>query len=115
MIRGVLIAVGLGFALAACRAGSGAQSELDKCELSALSTYKDGWQTWGPDSRGYANYIRGYMKVAGYESTVRPHKCTIGFFMEHNAYCYSPTGDVSYLIWRIHIVLDGGIITPSVY
>jgi hypothetical protein len=96
-------------ALAGCDEGQ--EKSLAQCELNALPTYKDGWQTWGPESVGYRRYIDACMKVAGFEHNNRPNRCTVGFFMEHNPYCYSPTANNDfYLIWRIRIYFDGGLI-----
>ena len=112
-MRKLLLGSAVIFALAGCDEGQ--ESALSQCEFSALSTYKDGWQTWGPESKGYLNYIRTCMKANGFENNVRPHRCTIGFFSEHNSACYSPTGTTSYFMWRIRVPFDGGLIGPSLY
>jgi hypothetical protein len=86
------------------------EQALRKCEFSALSTYKDGWQTWGPESPKYRNYIYTCMRAAGYERNVKANKCPVDIYMEHNPYCYQPTGSISYLFWRIELMFDGGSI-----
>jgi hypothetical protein len=90
----------------------GEEHALAQCELSALPTYKDGWQTWGPESVGYRNYIYTCMKVAGFKTNIRPNKCkAVDFFSEHNPYCYSPIDNLPYLFWRVRItIFDGGLI-----
>lgn len=90
----------------------GEEHALAQCELNALPTYKEGWQTWGPESVGYRNYIYTCMKVAGFDNNIRANKCMAAdFFSERNPYCYSPTGDVTYFIWRLRIAFfDGGLI-----
>jgi hypothetical protein len=95
--------------LAGC-GDEGQEKALAQCEFSTLPIYKDGWQTWGDDSRGYVNYISTCMKAHGFDNNVRPHRCVINFFSEHNPYCYSPTGEITYFIWRVRTVFDGGLI-----
>ena len=84
------------------------EQALRKCEFSALPQYKDGWQTWGADSSKYRNYIETCMRAAGYEPNIRPNKCAVGFYTEHNAYCYQPTRWLGRIFWKIEVSLDGG-------
>jgi hypothetical protein len=107
MKRSIIAVIGMALLLSGCDEGQ--EKALAQCELNAPPTYKDGWQTWGPESVGYRNYIDTCMKVAGFAFNLRPNRCVAGFFTEHNSYCYSPTDDISYLVWRIRIVFDGGL------
>jgi hypothetical protein len=88
----------------------GQETALNQCELNALSTYKDGYQTWGPDSVGYRNYINTCMKVAGFAPDIRPNRCVVGFFTEHSPYCYSPSNHVAYFFWIIKTEFEGGLV-----
>jgi hypothetical protein len=105
----IAVVVGVAILLSGCDEGE--EHALVQCELNALPTYKDGWQTVGAKSGGYQNYIYTCMKVAGFDGNIRPNKCGAGFFPEHNPYCYSPIENVSYLLWRVRItVFEGGLI-----
>jgi hypothetical protein len=108
-----MIRFAVGFAIAVLLAGcndEGQEKALAQCEFSALPTYKEGWQTMGPESHKYINYIQACMKGNGFEYNIRPLRCTVGFFTEHNHYCYSPTSEVSYFFWRVRMQFDGGLI-----
>jgi hypothetical protein len=94
-----------------CRLCRGSRTGAEKCEFSALATYKDGWQTWGPESIKYDNYINPCMRVAGYEPNwITAKKCPVSLFPGHNPYCYQPAGSIGAFFWRIELFFDGGSI-----
>jgi hypothetical protein len=84
----------------------GQDQALAQCELNALSTYKE------PKAAGYGYYISACMRAAGFRWYMGPTKCEATDPLssaERNPYCYSPTGSLSRLLWRVRIsVFDGG-------
>ena len=108
-----MILFAVGFAIAALLGGctdEGQEKALAQCEFNALPTYKDGWQTMGAESRNYRNYISTCMKANGFVNNIRPHRCTVDLFTDHNPYCYSPTTELSYFFSRVRIEFEGGLI-----
>ena len=90
-----MILFAVGFAIAALLGGctdEGQEKALAQCEFNALPTYKDG------------------MKANGFVNNIRPHRCTVDLFTDHNPYCYSPTTELSYFFWRVRIEFEGGLI-----
>jgi hypothetical protein len=84
---------------------------LRKCELSSMSNgFPDGWQTWGPDFPRYKAYIETCMGAAGYRTDVVAHHCGVGFFTEHNPWCYSSLGLIDAAAWRVYVTAHGGSI-----